>query len=77
VDPIVEQAILRGLQGADLPSTVIVVAYRRAIVALADEVVFLDHGTIEGRGTHEELIGSNPAYLRLISAYDNAEGVGA
>ncbi|MGH2828324.1 MAG: ABC transporter ATP-binding protein [Actinomycetota bacterium] len=76
VDPSVEQAILRGLQGADLPSTVIVVAYRRATVALADEVVFLNHGTIEGRGTHEELVGSNPAYLRLISAYDDAEEVG-
>jgi len=77
VDPSVEQAILRGLQSADLPSTVIVVAYRRATVALADEVVFLDHGTIEGRGTHEELMGSNAAYLRLISAYDRAGEVEA
>jgi ATP-binding cassette, subfamily B, bacterial len=77
VDPSVEQAILRGLQSAQLPSTVIVVAYRRATVALADEVVFLNHGTIEARGTHEELSRSNDAYLRLISAYDTSEGVDA
>jgi len=77
VDPSVEQAILRGLQSADLPSTVIVVAYRRATIALADEVVFLNHGTIEARGTHEELSATNPAYLRLISAFDSPEGVSA
>jgi ABC-type multidrug transport system fused ATPase/permease subunit len=77
VDPTVEQAILRGLQGADLPSTVIVVAYRRATVALADEVVFLNHGTIEARGTHQELSDNNSAYLRLISAFDSDRVVGA
>jgi ATP-binding cassette, subfamily B, bacterial len=77
VDPSVEQAILRGLQSAQLPSTVVVVAYRRATVALADEVVFLNHGTIEARGTHEELSRSNEAYLRLITAYDSPEGVDA
>jgi ABC-type multidrug transport system fused ATPase/permease subunit len=77
VDPSVEQAILRGLQSEDLPSTVIVVAYRRATIALADEVVLLNHGTIEARGTHEELSATNPAYLRLISAFDSPEGVTA
>jgi ATP-binding cassette subfamily B protein len=77
VDPSVEQAILRGLQSAELPSTVVVVAYRRATVALADEVVFLNHGTIEARGTHEELSHSNDAYLRLITAYDSSEEVDA
>ncbi|MGH2750297.1 MAG: hypothetical protein ACRDK3_05410 [Actinomycetota bacterium] len=52
----------------------IVVAYRRATVALADEVVFLNRGTIEARGPHEELIERNPAYFRLISAYDREAG---
>jgi len=77
VDPTVELAILRGLQRADLPSTVVVVAYRRATIALADEVVFLNHTTIEARGTHEELSAKNPDYLRLISAFDSREGASA
>ncbi|MDQ1659223.1 MAG: ATP-binding cassette, subfamily bacterial, partial [Cryptosporangiaceae bacterium] len=44
VDPSVEAAILRGLRGADLAATVLVVAYRRATIALADEVVYLELG---------------------------------
>jgi len=75
VDPTVEQAILRGLQAAALPSTVVIVAYRRATIALADEVLFLNRGTIEARGTHEELARSNVAYFRLVSAYDSPEEV--
>jgi len=75
VDPTVEQAILRGLQAAALPSTVVIVAYRRATIALADEVLFLNRGTIEARGTHEELARSNAAYFRLVSAYDGPQEV--
>jgi ATP-binding cassette, subfamily B, bacterial len=73
VDPTVEQDILRGLKEAELPFTVIVIAYRRATIALADEVVFLHHGSIAARGPHEDLVASSQAYLRLISAYDPEE----
>ena len=41
VDPSVESDILRGLAAADLPSTVVVVAYRQGSIVLADEVVFV------------------------------------
>ena len=70
VDPAVEQDILRGLKEAELPFTVVVVAYRRATIALADEVVFLQHGAVAARGPHDQLVRTNRAYLRLISAYD-------
>ncbi|MGH2735490.1 MAG: ATP-binding cassette domain-containing protein, partial [Actinomycetota bacterium] len=70
VDPTVEQAILQGLTKAELPSTVVVVAYRRATIALADEVVFLTHGRIVDRGPHHELSARNKGYRHLISAYD-------
>jgi ATP-binding cassette subfamily B protein len=73
VDPTVEQAILRGLKNSGFPSTVIVVAYRRATIALADEVVFLNNGVIVGHGPHEELLKENKDYARLISAYDKRE----
>ena len=49
------------------------VAYRKATIALADEVLFLDDGRIADRGTHAELLGRNPAYARLVNAYE-AEG---
>ena len=39
------------------PPTVVVVAYRKATIALADEVVYVEHGRVLDRGTHDELIG--------------------
>ncbi|MCC5947947.1 MAG: ABC transporter ATP-binding protein [Nitriliruptoraceae bacterium] len=71
VDPAVEAAILQGLAEADLPATVVVVAYRRASIALADEVVYLADGAIAARGTHEDLLSRVPAYARLVTAYED------
>jgi ATP-binding cassette, subfamily B, bacterial len=70
VDPSVESAILRGLSDAELPATVVVVAYRRGSITLADEVVFVRDGRIMGRGTHEELLDSSPHYANLVTAYE-------
>ena len=71
VDPAVEAAILHGLRSAELGATVVVVAYRRATIALADEVVWIEHGRVVDRGPHEELIGRTPGYALLVNAYDD------
>ena len=52
--------------------TVLVVAYRKATIALADEVVFLDDGAIAARGSHDELVETSPDYRDLVNAYDQA-----
>ncbi|HZJ48766.1 MAG TPA: ATP-binding cassette domain-containing protein, partial [Acidimicrobiia bacterium] len=70
VDPSVEMAILRGLQGAELPSTVVIVAYRRSSIMLTDEVVFMDDGRVVAHGSHEELLATQPGYERLLRAYE-------
>lgn len=70
VDPSVEAEILRGLKSAELPSTIVVVAYRPSSIRLADEVVFVDEKRIMGHGTHDELIESQPGYARLVRAYE-------
>lgn len=70
VDPEVERRILAGLRDAELPSTVIVVAYRRATIALADEVVYVEGGRIAARGTHDALLGASDGYRNLITAYE-------
>jgi len=72
VDPAVEAAILGGLRAADLAASVLVVAYRRATIMLADEVVYVEHGRIVARGTHDELLASTEGYAALIRAYADA-----
>jgi ATP-binding cassette, subfamily B, bacterial len=77
VDAQVEQRILAGLREAThrdgRPSTVVVVAYRRATIALADEVVLVEGGRVSDRGTHTELLGRSPGYVDLVTAYERAE----
>jgi ATP-binding cassette, subfamily B, bacterial len=69
VDPAVESEILHGLGEADLPSTVVVVAYRRSAISLADEVLYLEDGAIAARGPHDRLLEIEPAYAHLVTAY--------
>jgi ATP-binding cassette subfamily B protein len=71
VDPQVEERILSGLR--DSAATVVVVAYRRATIELADEVVYVEHGRIAGQGTHEELLDASEGYRNLVTAYERDE----
>ena len=74
VDPEVEARILEALrsttaEGAAAP-TLVVVAYRKATIGLADEVIHLEDGRIADRGTHAELLGRSPSYAHLVNAYE-------
>ncbi|GIF77992.1 multidrug ABC transporter ATP-binding protein [Asanoa siamensis] len=73
VDPRVEAAILAALRGGEQPTSILVVAYRRATIALADEVVYVEHGRVVAAGTHQELLASSPGYTDLVTAYERAE----
>jgi ABC-type multidrug transport system fused ATPase/permease subunit len=73
VDPQVEQRILAGLRESGAASTVVVIAYRRATIALADEVVFVEDGRIAARGTSAELLETSAGYQDLVHAYERAE----
>ncbi|NNC74797.1 MAG: ABC transporter ATP-binding protein, partial [Acidimicrobiia bacterium] len=70
VDPSVESRILRGLRRAELPSTVIVVAYRRSSIMLADEVVYIEDGRIVAYGHHASVMADAPGYADLLQAYE-------
>jgi ATP-binding cassette subfamily B protein len=73
VDPEVEARILAALRGASVGATVLVVAHRKATIALADEVVFLADGRVADQGTHAELLRRTPAYADLVEAYEREE----
>ena len=70
VDPSVEAGIMARLRSVDLPSTVVVVAYRRGTIVLADEVVYVEDGRIAAHGTHEDLLTRVPGYATLLRAYE-------
>jgi len=72
VDPEVEARILATLRGGGDDSTLVVVAYRKATISLADEVIHLQDGRVADRGTHAELLDRSRAYARLVNAYEQA-----
>ena len=56
--------------GHDTGPTLVVVAYRKATIALADEVVHLADGRVADRGTHAELLQRSADYAELVNAYE-------
>ena len=77
VDPEVEGRILAALRestGGDGRPSMLLIAYRKATIALADEVAFLVDGQIVDQGPHADLLTRNPAYARLVNAYEQDLG---
>ena len=73
VDPRVEARILAALRDGDASASILVIAYRRATIALADEVVYIEHGRVVATGTHPHLLATVPGYADLVTAYEKAE----
>src|SRR5690606_21147295 len=72
LDPDVEQRSLRALAEREGAPTTVVVAYRKATIALADEVVLREGGRVVERGTDAQLRARSAAYRNLVDAYDQA-----
>ncbi len=56
-------------------ATVVVVAQRVSTIREADQIIVLDEGRIVGRGTHDELLETNPTYQEIVESQLTAEGV--
>src|SRR5690606_17762316 len=70
VDPEVEARILASLREGAADTTLVVVAYRKATIGLADEVVHLEGGRLADRGTQRDLLARAESYARLVNAYE-------
>lgn len=62
-------ALGRSVAGA----TMIVVAQRVSTIVGADQIIVLEDGRVVGRGTHDELLESNPTYAEIVSSQLTAE----
>ncbi len=74
LDPHIEQGILRSLGSHTNAPTMIVVAYRKATIALADQILLMANGRIMDQGTDTELRTRSSRYRDLVDAYDVARG---
>ncbi|HZB22891.1 MAG TPA: ABC transporter ATP-binding protein [Gaiellaceae bacterium] len=65
VDATTAARIRLGLREAMAGRTTIIIAHRLSTLALADELVVLDHGRIAARGTHEQLLATSAVYREI------------
>jgi ATP-binding cassette subfamily B protein len=70
LDPATERAVLANLRGALAGTTVLMVASRPSTIALADDVIYVERGTVVDHGTHDELMSRSAAYRQLVEAFE-------
>ena len=74
VDTKTDKLIRRALKN-DLPKmTKIVIAQRISSIEEADQIIVLDNGTINGIGTHEQLLKSNEIYREVYQSQTQKGG---
>ena len=58
----------KALKGETKDSTVLIVAQRVSTIMSADRIIVLDNGSINGIGTHKELLKSCDVYREIVSS---------
>ncbi|MEY9854040.1 ATP-binding cassette subfamily B multidrug efflux pump [Leifsonia sp. EB41] len=73
LDTATDARLRSALARHEAESTMIVVAQRVSTIVDADQIVVLEDGRVVGRGTHAELVETNPTYAEIVSSQLTAE----
>ncbi|CAM5528285.1 ABC transporter ATP-binding protein [Leifsonia shinshuensis] len=73
LDTATDARLRSALARSESDATMIVVAQRVSTIVDADQIVVLEDGRVVGRGTHAELVETNPTYAEIVSSQLTAE----
>lgn len=71
-----EDSVIKALRSASAGRTTITIAHRLYTIKDADNIVVMSGGLVEEQGTHDELLGRQGAYAKLVAA-QSLEGKGS
>ena len=77
LDTITESIVVDRLRQSTNIVTTIIVASRPSTIALADEVVFIENGSLSDQGTHPNLMIRNENYRLLMQSFEQDREQGA
>ena len=68
LDPVAENALINLIKENANNKTIFIVSHRLSSVSLADKVIYIDNGEIDGFDTHQKLYNKNKKYMEFYDA---------
>lgn len=62
-----EEKVQRALDQLMIGRTTLVIAHRLSTIVAADQIYFIEKGTVTGHGTHTELIEKHALYAEYVN----------
>jgi len=64
LDAVTEDNVMKNIQ--NMGCSLIIIAHRLSTIRNCDEIIVLNNGVVEERGSHDELMANNGTYCRLV-----------